>query len=137
MPSFQDFEGRWHLWRRIDHAAAGATGVFEGMASLHRNGQQMVYEEAGELRLEQGPGMKATRRYLWRVGEGGLIEVFFEDGRDFHRFDPQAGVVSAWHDCPPDLYEVSYNFARWPDWQATWRVKGPRKDYTMITDYRR
>jgi len=137
LPSLQDFKGRWHLSRRINDSTAGGTGLFEGIATLRPDGQGMIYEEAGELRLEGVSGMKATRRYLWREGESGLVEVFFDDGRDFHRFDPEGGVVSAWHDCPPDLYEVSYNFTRWPEWQATWRVKGPRKDYTMITDYRR
>lgn len=141
LPSLHDFEGRWHLSRRIDDSAAGGTGVFEGIATLRPDtggrGPGMIYEEAGELRLGGLPGLKATRRYLWRDASCGMVEVLFSDGRDFHRFNPRGGVVSAWHDCPPDLYEVSYNFILWPVWQSVWHVKGPRKDYVMVTDYRR
>lgn len=132
-----DFAGRWHMSRRIDDSQAGRTGLFEGVAVLSPEGDGLRYDESGELRLEGGPGLKATRRYHWRQEGDGAIAVRFDDGRDFHRFDPSGGVVSAWHDCPPDLYEVSYNFTRWPEWQASWRVRGPRKDYLMVTDYRR
>lgn len=131
-----DFEGRWRITRRIEDAKAGGTGVFEGMAVYAPDGDGLRYDEVGELRLPDGPGMKATRRYLWREGDGAL-EVFFEDGRDFHRIDLSAPVATAFHDCPPDWYEVSYNFTHWPEWRAIWRVRGPRKDYTMISDYRR
>jgi len=137
LPEFQEFAGRWRLSRRIEDAAAGSTGRFEGVAVLRPDKGGLRYEESGELRLEGGQGMKASRRYDWVQDADGAIEVRFEDGRDFHRFDPAGGVVSAWHDCPPDLYEVSYNFTRWPQWQATWHVTGPRKGYSMITDYRR
>ena len=33
--------------------------------------------------------MRATRRYLWRDGGAGTIDVWFEDGRFFHRFDAE------------------------------------------------
>nr|WP_275116135.1 DUF6314 family protein [Aliiroseovarius subalbicans] len=131
-----DFEGRWRLSRRIEDAKTGGTGLFEGVAVFTREGAGLAYEEAGELRLPDGPGMAATRRYTWRPGDG-AIDVMFDDGRDFHRIALDQPVVTAFHDCPPDFYEVSYNFTHWPDWRAIWRVTGPRKDYTMISDYRR
>jgi len=134
--ALSDFQGRWHISRRIEDASAGSTGLFEGVAVFTPDDLGLTYEEAGELRLPDQQGVKATRRYLWRAGEG-AIDVLFEDGRDFHRIDLAANVATAWHDCLPDFYEVSYNFTHWPQWRAIWRVKGPRKDYTMISDYRR
>ena len=53
------------------------------------------------------------------------------------RLRGQEGPLDAWHDCLPDFYEVSYNFTHWPEWRSIWRVRGPKKDYTMISDYRR
>ncbi|MCP5036862.1 MAG: hypothetical protein GY945_04595 [Rhodobacteraceae bacterium] len=136
MPELSDFEGRWRIARRIEDALAGATGLFDGIAMFTRVEAGLLYEEAGELRLPDQAGMRATRRYLWREAQGG-VDVCFEDGSDFHHIDLGRNVVTAWHDCLPDLYEVSYNFSHWPDWRAIWRVRGPKKDYTLITDYRR
>ncbi len=129
-----DFIGRWRIARRIEDARAGASGLFEGVAQFVPDGPGLRYEEAGELRLGEGPGLRASRAYLWRPAVDG-IEVFFEDGRDFHRLDPAAGVCTAFHDCPPDAYEVSYDFTRWPRWQATWEVTGLRKRYRMVSEY--
>ena len=78
--------------------------------------------------------MRASRRYLWRDGGSGTIDVHFADGRFFHRFDAEDPAPASSHDCPPDLYRVRYDFRAWPRWQAEWRVTGPRKDYAMADD---
>jgi len=44
-------------------------------------------------------------------------------------------MPAAEHDCPPDHYRVRYDFRSWPRWQADWRVRGPRKDYTLGSAY--
>ena len=62
--------------------------------------------------------MRAERRYLWRDGGAGTIEVLFEDGRFFHRFDAEDPEPAAEHDCPPDRYRVRYDFRAWPRWRA-------------------
>lgn len=131
-----DFEGRWRLSRRIEDAKAGSTGIFEGVAVFAPDAHGLTYSEAGELRLPDGPGLQATRHYLWRHDDDCVL-VQFDDGRDFHRINLGLEAATAFHDCPPDQYEVSYTFTRWPEWRATWRVYGPRKDYMMFTDYSR
>jgi hypothetical protein len=139
MRKLSDFIGRWRIERRIEDRHMAGTGLFEGAALFVADGQGLAYEEAGELRLPAGAGMKSTRRYLWRQDAPEAIDVLFEDGSDFHRIETGREVVTAWHDCMPDTYEVSYNFSRFrdetPSWRAIWQVTGPRKDYTMITDY--
>lgn len=137
MPRLDSFKGRWRIRRRIEDAKAGGTGSFEGVAVFTPAPGGLAYEEAGELRLPDMAGLQASRRYFWRDDGAGGVEVLFEDGRDFHRINLSGTVATAWHDCLPDLYEVSYNFTHWPDWRAIWRVTGPRKNYTMISDYRR
>ena len=74
---------------------------------------------------------RAERRYLW----GPDLTVCFEDGRFFHQVPPEGGQAAHW--CDPDQYEVSYDFRAWPDWQTRWRVVGPRKDYAMVSWYRK
>ena len=76
-----------------------------------------------------------VRRYRWRDGGAGTIDVLFDDGRFFHRFDAEDPAPGASHACAPDLYRVRYDFRRWPRWQAEWWVSGPRKDYRMVSAY--
>ena len=130
------FEGAWTLSRRIEDALAGATGHFEGAARFTSGPGGLSYLEEGRLTFGAAPPMTATRRYLWRA-EGASIAVDFADGRFFHAFPTDAVRPEAAHYCAPDQYAVRYDFSRWPHWRAEWRAVGPRKDYAMISDYRR
>lgn len=112
-------------------------GDFTGMAVLNPAGEHgLIYTETGQMQIGTAPVMQAVRRYLWEVAEG-LVTVRFEDGRDFHSFAPTGQAAGTDHPCGDDHYTVVYDFTRWPDWRATWDVRGPRKDYTSVTGYRR
>ncbi|WP_127900480.1 DUF6314 family protein [Solirhodobacter olei] len=137
MPALRDFAGRWQLTRCILDRRAGAEGRFEGTATLTPGGAGLAYAETGLLTLGTAPPMTAERRYFWAEAPGGLIAVRFADGRPFHGFDPATGTPAASHWCDPDDYRVAYDLTRWPEWQATWDVTGPRKDYRMESFYRR
>lgn len=132
----EHLSGVWSLDRRIDDHRAGRTGRLAGQARFTATDEGLVCEEEGEMRFGAGPAMQATRRYLWRR-TGTLIEIRFADGRFFHAFDPALPRPEAHHACPPDSYHVAYDFSDFPRWSARWRVRGPRKDYTMVTRYRR
>ncbi|MBV7378367.1 DUF6314 family protein [Maritimibacter dapengensis] len=126
-----DFEGRWRVARRIDDWALGRSGTFEGTVLFSPREDGLLYHEAGELQMEGAPVMAATRDYLWRERDDG-IDVYFDDGRFFHRVGPTAA-----HWCDPDQYDVSYDFTLWPDWASVWDVRGPRKNYRMESAYTR
>jgi len=129
-----DFEGTWHLSRRIEDRRAGQTGHLDGRARFTAAEDDWHYSETGTLRLPGQAEMQAERRYLWR-GAGAFIEVLFNDGRPFHVFDPAKPRPSAQHWCDPDSYRVRYDFTNWPDWSAEWHVTGPKKDYSMHSLY--
>jgi hypothetical protein len=131
------FEGDWTIERTIEDNLAGRPGRLEGVARFAPEGPALAYLEEGLLTLGDGPAAPASRRYLWRDGGAGSIEVLFGDGRFFHRFEPGAPAPAAVHECAPDQYRVRYDFSRWPRWTAEWRVRGPRKDYAMVTRYQR
>jgi hypothetical protein len=135
LPELQEFARAWKLTRRIVDALSGQTGHFVGTAEFRADADGLVYHEAGEMRLGSGPALWAERSYLWRQGARG-IEVYFDDGRFFHRIEPQP-CPEADHWCDPDSYRVAYDFSGWPNWSARWTVVGPRKNYEMISDYRR
>lgn len=135
-PVLADFEGVWRVARRVVHAGGGGAR-FAGRAEFMPDASGFVHVETGELHLPGQAPIRAERRYLWRPGSDGTIEVCFSDGRAFHQFDPAAGIPGARHDCAPDTYEVRYDFRRWPVWSSRWRVRGPRKDYAIVTACRR
>ena len=140
MIALHDFIGTWQLARRIVEDA-GRQARFEGTARFARMdgaagaaGALLLHEE-GTLYLPGQDGLHATRRFTWWPGRDGRVEVRFDDGRPFHVFDPNRAECTDRHWCDPDTYVVRYDFSRWPEWSARWRVDGPRKGYTMHSRY--
>ncbi|QPM89957.1 hypothetical protein PSAL_011880 [Pseudooceanicola algae] len=139
MRDLGSFEGDWRIERRVANAL-GEDARLEGLARFcpldtPSGGGALEVTETGTMQLA-GQSFAAERRYLWRT-VGARIAVDFDDGRFFHDFAPGEISPEARHDCAPDLYLVTYDFSRWPDWTAHWRVTGPRKDYGMQTRYTR
>ncbi|SLN54875.1 hypothetical protein ROA7023_02478 [Roseisalinus antarcticus] len=131
------FEGRWALSRQVQDFRDRSRLAFEGEATFRRDAEGLALEESGRWTEAKWGGLTASRRYLWRAF-GPAIDVFYADGRFFHRFDlVQAGRAKSRHDCPPDRYDVTYRFDLPSAWEAAWRVKGPAKDYLSRTRYRR
>ncbi len=133
--SISDFTGRWQIERQIIDARAGSTAVFSGEAVLTPQQGGLIYRETGQLKLEGSAPITAERGYRW-ADAGDVVDVFFDDGKFFHRFE-LGDAPKAAHWCDPDQYDVTYAFGAWPVWDATWTVKGPRKDYTMNSRYSR
>ena len=136
MLTLADFTGtRWTVSRAIDDRRGGVRGEFSGTATLVPHGEGLAYHERGRLRMGQGPILAAERRYLW-LSSGESIAVCFTDGRPFHSFHPEGRRPGTDHPCGADLYRVTYDLGRWPEWEAEWVVTGPAKDYGMVTTYR-
>ncbi len=129
------FRGDWNLTRRIEDRRAGRCGHFTGSARFLPMTGGLDYREEGMLTLGGAP-FRASRRYLWSEPGAGTVELRFADGRFFHRFRLDAGHPAAEHPCGDDLYRVAYDFSRWPCWRAEWRVIGPAKAYTLVSEYR-
>jgi hypothetical protein len=125
-----DFLGAWALAREIRHGD-GSVARFEGRAEWSLTGDGALCLESGTLTLPEGTALQGERRYRWDHA----LNVYFDDGRFFHAVPAAGGTAE--HDCPPDRYLARYDFARWPSWDCTWQVRGPRKDYVMTGRYRR
>jgi hypothetical protein len=131
---FIDFAGHWQLSRQITDALHGQDGRLEGRTAFVPNGRGLRYTETGQLTLISGAVMQATRSYLWDADNTGVV-VRFDTGAPFHRFDLTGTTQGTSHLCGADMYLVTYDFTQWPAWTATWRVTGPRKNYTSISQY--
>lgn len=135
LASLSALEGHWRLQRKITQAD-GRTGRFEGDTVFRRTGPRLIQEEAGTLSMEGAPPLKATRRYIWTTS-GELLKIAFEDGRPFHAVPAGVTEYDTVYLCPPDRYEVAYDFADMRAWTSRWRVEGPRKDYVMESRFTR
>lgn len=138
--SLAEFAGLWRLSRRIADRRGKTEGRFEGQARLAPGpdgAAGLVYVEEGKLFLGDAAPLAATRRLLWQPAADGGIAVAFADGRPFHRIRPGGLMPVDTHVCGADLYQVEYDFRDWPAWGVTWRVVGPRKDYSLQSRYSR
>ncbi len=125
--------GTWSLTRQITHGDGSAYSL-EGTVEFHRSGPRLIQDEAGTLTYG-GQSLKASRRFIWEKA-GDQARVYFDDMRPFHSFPLGVAKPTAVHICPPDRYEVTYDFTQWPKWQAVWQVEGPNKDYRMVSELR-
>ena len=137
--TLDDFAGRWTLTRKIIQRN-GDVFTFSGEAefsslegSVQKEKSGLAYYEKGEVTAPNESVMLAERRYFWQQPQTGLFEVLFDDKRYFHSFS--ATNPNAEHLCGDDNYVVRYDFTTWPVWRSTWQVIGPRKDYTMVSEY--
>ena len=129
------FAGVWTVSREIEDFAVGQSGRFRGLVRLTPEGDGLRYAEHGSLILGAAK-MQATRVYLWHPLGPTQVQVLFEDGRPFHRFDWGQVISSDSHQCEDDTYTVRYNFGD-ERWHAHWRVRGPAKDYAATSLYLR
>jgi hypothetical protein len=112
------------------------SGQFDGQATFAGSAIALTYREAGLFRIGAGPALVAERSYQWAF-DAGQVTVTFADGRPFHSFTPGVTGPGTDHPCGDDLYRVAYEWSGWPEWTATWDVTGPRKDYRLVSHYRR
>ena len=134
----EKFAGVWMLRRDIYDLDSEWIGRFQGQATFNLRGDDALdYHEEGKLAFGGLTAMTATRDYSWHFPGAGRVAVAFDDGRPFHEFDARQTRAEASHYCDPDDYAVTYDFAKWPEWRAEWRVEGPRKDYRMVSIFTR
>lgn len=129
--------GSWSVDRLIIDHARTTIGRLEGKATFRPSGPGLLYEETGTLVLGGHRGQAAqTYRYDFRDGNRRAL-VRFRDGRPFHDLDLSSGQDREHHRCPPDLYEGVFLALGPAAWRTEWKVTGPRKDYDLVTMYRR
>lgn len=135
---FSKLEGSWAVSREVP-----SEGHFEGHANFERvNIAELAFSETGVLTQNNGQHLDAFRRYVYRF-ENGEIAVYFDEEprRLFHKLvlRSESSSISATglHHCGDDIYSMEYNFAVSDCFTITHRVKGPRKNYRMISVFRR
>ncbi|MCC6919620.1 MAG: hypothetical protein IT548_10480 [Alphaproteobacteria bacterium] len=130
--------GVWAIRRSISNGASLAgTAVFQPSG-----GDELRYDERGELTLAEGQRFAATRSYLFRRSAIGFDVYFTEEpGKLFHviALTCRDGVWigGGAHPCRDDLYRTRYAFRPDDSFVIAHTVRGPRHHYDMETVYRR
>jgi len=129
---FNALEGTWQIARTITPG-----GRFAGQGAFNMvSDDELAYEESGELTLDSGQVIEAGRRFIYRL-EGGVIAVYFDDGESkgqlFHRLEFKRNMATGNHWCKDDYYEAQYSFNLPSDFEITYKVKGPKKDYVSAS----
>ena len=133
---FSALAGTWELSRTIGE------WNFRGSAVFFVSGPDgLRYEENGILAKPDGADIPASRRYIYRY-EAGRIAIYFDKrpARIFEILDLKRAPNGNWeaqaeHACAPDHYASRYAFG--PNAIViTHIVRGPRKGYEMVSNYR-
>ena len=136
---FRCLEGSWSLVRQIE-----PEGRFHGEAQfLPLDGGTLHYREEGVLEKD-GREIAGYREFLYRL-VGDRIVIDFADPQRFRQpyvslsFDREgtAFVARAEHFCAPDRYVHEMGWHNADHFMTDIRVKGPAKDYRLITRYAR
>ena len=129
--------GSWSVDRTLLDRSTGTSGTFTGVVrftDLDDGG--LMWREEGTVSLasvsaEAFTG-QASREYLLRPADTpDVLDVFFPDGRPFHRmgFAGQANHDVHW--CDPDTYRVTYQVLGPDECGYRWDVTGPAKDQLL------
>ena len=126
--------GRWRVTRTIN----GGEGSFSGLAQFSEDDATgLWWRETGRLRLGAHDGTARRALAVTPTDRPGVWQVRFDTGAPFHLLDLRAGHWEAEHRCGPDTYRGRF-VCDGPDrLTATWRVTGPDRDDTIVSDYRR
>tara|TARA_R110002003_G_scaffold97_7_gene7791 strand:+ start:15249 stop:17108 length:1860 start_codon:yes stop_codon:yes gene_type:complete len=159
---FRGLQGGWKLYRTITAKSGG--GDFKGTANFHPRAPtdptysaEYLYVEQGTFEMANGDSFPAHRAYVYRYNETtDKISAWFADVdgkttttlfntwnmRQPRREDDEEGwIAEGYHWCAPDSYtnKCSFRFrgATMQDFDITYTVNGPNKDYTHESIYER
>ena len=140
--------GSWTVDRTMLEKSTGARGTFTGVVRFTPTADGgLRLREEGTVAWAPVPGGPAgtpftgpaSREYLLRPSDGApeTMDMFFPDGRPFHRmgFGPQSSQDRHW--CDPDTYRVRYTRTGPDEFRYQWDVTGPAKDQLLSSVLRR
>ena len=145
--------GRWSLTRQMTDLTGGGHGSLTGTADFtslgtaeaavlrsagHDAAAGLRQHESGRLTWTDSDGAvrdgTAVRTYLLLpTDHAAAMDVFFDDGRPFHRLDLRTGSWQATHACAPDDYGLDFQVVSADRIDYRWRVRGPAKDLVLTS----
>ncbi|MBS0603935.1 MAG: hypothetical protein JSS60_02740 [Verrucomicrobia bacterium] len=136
---FHSLEGRWTLSRFIS-----GHGKMEGTATFKKNSSDntcLHYREEGVFIGDNGKANNVFREYYYRLSNDTISVLFSKKPEKlFHILsfaDTSPITATASHLCECDNYDAIYTFATPDEFTLFYSVKGPKKDYSIQTVFKR
>ena len=135
--------GSWSVSRTLWDRSADTRGTFTGVASfIEADDGALRFREEGTVHWAAPGGEPFTgpaqREYVLHASDRpDTLEVFFPDGRPFHRMSFLSADDSELHWCDPDTYRVSYSLVSHDEYRYSWDVSGPAKNLLLESVLRR
>lgn len=140
---FDLLEGGWTIEREIR-----PKGRFSGTARFSRvDARTLAYVEEGILAMGDGREMPGERRYTYRLHEDRIKVIFVggvNDGKTFVDLPFPSDAEARWpfrsgdtHLCLKDTYQAMFCFENIDEFDVTYTVCGPAKDYVSRSVHRR
>lgn len=131
------FLGHWRVQREIS-----GFGNITGQASFQRHeseAQWLEFQEAMVLPGAKESKPNAFRRYTYRMTDLGF-DIYFSDGATdgalFLSFAfTQASILTSHHLCIKDHYNAKFAFLSDHEFELSFSVVGPKKDYSIKTRF--
>ncbi len=129
--------GNWTVDRTLLDRATGSRGTFTGVVRFtDTDDGGLRFREEGTVHWTPagaapftGP---ASREYLLKPSATpDTMDMFFPDGRPFHRVGFGAQHNRDTHWCDPDTYRVGYTRVGPDEFHYRWDVTGPAKDLLL------
>lgn len=133
-----ELTGQWHFERIYDNESK----VIGSAIILKKNQAEFEYSEEGVLTLSDGKSLACSRKYIYKPIPDGFAIYFFETPTKLFQnivLNNENGTLcaQATHFCAQDVYASSY--ALFPDghFEITHVVRGPKKNYTSKTIFKK
>ena len=129
--------GDWSVDRTLLDRATGSRGTFTGVVRFtETNDGGLRFREEGTVQWNPAGGTPfagpASREYLLRASATpDAMDMFFPDGRPFHRIGFGGQDHRDTHWCDPDTYRVEYTKLGPDEFHYRWDVTGPAKDLLL------
>lgn len=144
---FTHLSGVWELKRRL-----GTQGHMQGVARFQPWGPEVLYyQEKGTATFGNSKALPAYRKYAYvicpRYNGSSLAVHFWDQVKEqpaglLHTLQchgtqtaSQVLVATGTHWCSDDVYKACYKFVNNKNFQLTYQVHGPHKDYTIQTHF--
>ena len=134
--TFKSLSGLWNLKREI---STGERLVGKADFEFISKSAFLLREE-GDLTLANGVTIAASRNWYWHLSESQILEITYDKTRDqdYHLIhinrDWKSWFGEAKHLCGADLYSGEYRFYE-NGFEIKQAIKGPNKDYTVVSRY--
>jgi Family of unknown function (DUF6314) len=130
--------GEWRVERTLWDRASDTCGTFTGVVRYSETPDGGLFlREDGTMVWPSHTG-PAFREYVLRPSDiPEAMDVYFPDGRPFHRMSFDALDNEDRHWCDPDDYKVNYSWDGPDEFSYAWDVRGPAKDLLLESRLRR